>query len=181
LVINHLQQNFSLNSNNAVVFLYCDYQTEYSVIQLLEAILKQLAQHHLTSDVLDSLAKHKEKKSHPTVDELMVILQSEIKTYHHFFVVVDALDECSDRIRLDFVKRLQALSASIIITSQNLADISKAFKQEAHLEIIGKSEDMRAYIKDTIYNNETIYRLVNKAPPLWHVIAEKVVETAGGM
>ena len=181
MIINHLQQNFPVDGRNAVVFLYCDYQTKHSVIQLLEALLKQLAQHHLTSDVVDSLAEHKEKKTHPAVDELLLMLQAEIKTYQSFFIVVDALDECSDKIRADFIRKLQALAANVIVTSRNLADIAKAFEQEAHLEITGKNEDIRTYTRDTIYNNETLYRLVNKAPPLWTVIAEKVVAKAGGM
>jgi Cdc6-like AAA superfamily ATPase len=101
-VVDHLERNVldqSLGKNLAYVF--CDYKDEkaQSVDQLLGSLLQQLVQnnHELAGPLIALHEAHAEKKSLPSVDELVVVLQSVISTQTAVYIVIDAIDECLQR------------------------------------------------------------------------------------
>jgi len=96
ITINHLQESYCLE-DTAVVFIYLDYKAEHSAAQLTAALLKQLACQFLTTHSMNFLLEHKKTGSYPKGDELWGIFKSEVEKYLRVFIVVDALDECSEK------------------------------------------------------------------------------------
>jgi hypothetical protein len=100
IIINHLWQYFHSDDNITIAFIYFDYKIDYAVAQVIKALLKQLAQCHLVGSNIVSLKRLCDDVKHPTIEQLLHILYSKMKTYAHCFVVINALDECPDATRL---------------------------------------------------------------------------------
>ena len=56
-----------------VAFINYNYKAHYNVGQLLEAPLKQLAHHRLTSDSIESLQTDKDQRRRPSPNKLRAI------------------------------------------------------------------------------------------------------------
>jgi len=169
-----------------VVFIYCNYKAEYSVLQLLEALLKQLAHHRLTSDSIKALKTDKDLGRHPSLDKLMTVLEAEIKTYSRVFMVVDALDEYfPEEARNNLLERLRSLtkvpSAKLMITSRYIPSIESAICADIKLEIIALDNDVKALVEARISEDKMLERLVTRQPSIKEKVVRAVVEKAQGM
>ena len=174
--------------NDAVVtFIYCNYKAQYNVLQLLEALLQQLAFHRLTSDSTEFLIKHQDQGRRPSLDALMTILKAEIETYSNVFIVVDALDECfPEQAQQDLLERLQSLTvatpvAKLMVTSRYIPSIERAIHADVKLEIVATECDIRSHVEARIFKNHTLNRLITKAPSMTERVVRKVTDKAQGM
>jgi hypothetical protein len=170
------------------MFIYCNYKLQYSVLQLLEALLKQLALHRrLTSNSIEVLHnKHKKQGSRPSLDTLATIFRDELEAYSHAFIVVDALDECfPERAGLDLLARLQSLTvttpAKLMVTSRYIPSIESAILADVKLEITSMESDMISLVKARISEDKMLERLITKAPSMEEKVASVVVGKAQGM
>ncbi|KAJ7577221.1 hypothetical protein C8J56DRAFT_799083, partial [Mycena floridula] len=167
LIIDHLR----LSSNVAVVCIYCDYnqQNDQTPTQLLGSILGQLVEpresisHHLLSLHRTCMSQ----KRHPTIPELMDALRQEIPSYSSVYIVVDALDECSNKTQDLFVSTkpdggLRSLSdtVQILITSRNILSIAQALDGQTCLGIEAQDQDLHTYIKARIMEDKELKRLI---------------------
>jgi hypothetical protein len=187
IAINHLQELFKAHDDAAVVFIYCNYKMHYNVLQLLEALLKQLAFYHLTSGSIELLQKkHKERGCRPSLDTLTKLLETEIQTYSRIFIVVDALDECfPEHVQEGFLAKLRSLTvdstAKLMVTSRYIPSIELAIHADIRLEIIAMESDIISHVEARILENSMLKRLVTKPPSLEEKVVGTVVEKAQGM
>ena len=170
----------------AVVFVYCNYKAQHSVLQLLEALLKQLAHHRLTSDSIKSLKTDKDLGRRPSLDKLMTVLETEIKTYFRVFMVVDALDEFFlEEARNDLLEKLRFLtnipSAKLMITSRHIPSIERTICADIKLEIVALDSDIEALIEARISKDKMLERLVTREPSIKEEVIETVLKKAQGM
>jgi glycyl-tRNA synthetase alpha subunit len=77
--------------------------------------LKQLVQDHnaVYKDVKSRFKDHLDKGVRPTCQQILDALESVSGKFSKVFVVVDALDECSNETRAEFLIALQHLSRTI--------------------------------------------------------------------
>ncbi|KAJ7572885.1 hypothetical protein C8J56DRAFT_570417 [Mycena floridula] len=189
LIVDHLHS--MIIPDVAVVYIYCDYnrETEQTPTELLGSILKQLAETRETlSD--DLLALHKTCESHktrPTIPLLMAALQKEVQSYSRVYIVVDALDECSEAARSLFLSAeaddgLCSLSNTVrlLFTSRNILSIAQEFKGKTRLDISAHEEDLQTYIKGRILRDKRLNRLVNGDSVLETEIIDQVIMKAAG-
>lgn len=98
-VVDHLQKEFE-NQDIGILYLYCNYRRklEQTVLNLLGSLIQQMAQQRAgISPELEALyEKHVDRKSKPDLDEMVAILRSEAARFSKVFIVVDALDECTN-------------------------------------------------------------------------------------
>jgi NAD-specific glutamate dehydrogenase len=187
IVINHLRDLFKADENTAVVYIYCSYKAQYTVIQLLEALLKQLAFRRLTTNSVDLLQKEYMGRScRPSLDTLTAVLKTEIETYSCVFIVMDALDECfPEQVQVDLLETIQSLiitpHAKLLVTSRHIPSIKSAIHADIMLEIMAMERDVRSHVEARIYNNNTLKRLVTKAPSMEEKVVRTVVDKAQGM
>lgn len=162
IVINNLQTRFSDNTRIGVAYIYYNFQrkNEQGIDDILASVLKQLTQ-CLSSlpDSIKSLYKqHNTRRTRPSRNEILGLLQSVLPIYSRVFLVVDALDECraSDGCRKRFVSELFNLQIkfgiNIFATSRHIPEVLNHFKARLskEIEIRASPEDVTRYLEDRI-------------------------------
>ncbi|KAJ7589196.1 hypothetical protein C8J56DRAFT_722172, partial [Mycena floridula] len=177
----------------AVICIYCDYrqQQEQTPIQLLGSVLKQLVQQHLVlSDHL--LALHEtclSRGGHPSIAELFAALQTEVLLYSQVYIVVDALDECSESNQaqeLFFPTHPQGLWSlpdhiHLLVTSRDILSISQEFDNTPRISIKAHSKDLETYIRGRITTDIKLKKLVKDDSALATEIIDQIILKAAGM
>ncbi|KAJ7575737.1 hypothetical protein C8J56DRAFT_837861 [Mycena floridula] len=193
IIINHLRTTM-WRQDAAVIFIYCDYtrQAEQTATQLLGSILKQLVQHH-PSISNDLLILHKTCLSQgirPSVTDLISILRTEAMRYSHIYIVVDALDESSERhqtrevfFSTQFNHGLRSISEKVhvLITSRDIFSIGQEFQGEPRINIEAHNDDLQIYIMQRISNDTKLKRLIKGDTKLESEIVDQIILKAAGM
>ncbi|KAJ4194607.1 hypothetical protein NW759_016492 [Fusarium solani] len=156
IVVDDLDSRFRNDSKTGMAYIYCNFQRQYEqgIDHLLASILKQLAesQPSLLGSVKDLYDQHRVRRTRPSLDEILRVLQSVAATYSRVFVIVDALDECqaSGGCRTRFLSELFNLQArhgtNIFATSRFIPEIIEHFKASISLEIRASTNDVARYI-----------------------------------
>jgi hypothetical protein len=129
--------------------------------------------------------RHKKAGTRPILDELLGILRSENARFSKAFIVVDALDECSEvdgtRGRLLAALRTLTSTVNLLITSRDLASIAAEFRGSKRLDIYARDDDVRRYIEGRIPHESRLARHVDGHPMLQEEIVNKILESVHGM
>ncbi|KAJ7595991.1 hypothetical protein C8J56DRAFT_819421, partial [Mycena floridula] len=173
----------------AVICIYCDYkrQEEQTPTQLLGSVLKQLVQQH--SSISDHLVTLHKMGVHPSIAELFAALQTEVLLYSQVYIVVDALDECSESNQareLFFSSHSQGLwslpdHVHLLITSRDIPSISQELGSTPRISIEAHNEDLETYIRGRITTDYKLKRLVKDDITLVAEIIKQVILKAAGM
>ena len=112
VVVDYLQQNFAA-PDYGIAFIYCNYkeQNEQSLIDLISSLVRQLAiRLSMIPEEIDSLYRRYEEKENtrPNLSEYLELLNVVVDQYFVVFIIIDALDECSevDGTRSELVSQL---------------------------------------------------------------------------
>jgi Cdc6-like AAA superfamily ATPase len=158
IAIDHICRTLS-NDSITVAYMYCNYKSQdnQSAINILASLLKQLVQSLPVPDILRSLhKKHFAQDTRPSLDEIFDVLRSVCNEYVRVHIVVDALDECSNRNgeRNQLLTKLHKLrdetSICLLVTSRFIPEIEKEFKAARILEIRATDDDVRRYVAGQI-------------------------------
>ncbi|KAM0252823.1 hypothetical protein ACHAQJ_007562 [Trichoderma viride] len=155
IVVDYLNSNYN-DSKTGIAYIYCNFrkQEEQKIYDLLASVLKQLSESQpwLPESVRNLYNRHKAKRTRPSLDEILTVLQSVTMMYSRIFIVVDALDECHCRAR--FISELSNLQmrngANIFATSRINLDIKEKFKGNKEVEIRAHDEDVQRYLDSQI-------------------------------
>jgi hypothetical protein len=190
IVVNHLQ-SVNTDDSAAIACIYCNYKekTEQTFVNLIGSLLKQFLQERPT--IPDGVKRlyhgHYRRGIKPTRDEIIQALQSEIRSYSKTFLVVDALDECSDsEIWKGLLKELRSLYGNInlMITSRHLPAIEREFdrggmfSKSMRLEIRATDGDVRKYLEGQMFR---LASCVSKTMSLQEDIKNDIVKAVDGM
>lgn len=159
-MVDYLCSKFYNNTRIGVAYIYCNFkiQDEQKIDDLLASVLKQLAESllYLPESIKDLYNRHRVKRTRPSINEMLTVLQSVILLYSRIFIVVDALDECQEssgcRARLisELFNLQRSNGANIFTTSRFIPDIMDKFKGSREVEIRAHDEDVRKYLKSQI-------------------------------
>lgn len=169
--------------------MYCNYmeQDVQTPVNLLASIWRQLVYNKdsLPSDVEELYKSHRRQCTLPSLIEITKMLRSEIMRHSKVFVVIDALDECSEKnnSRATLLTTLRTLepTLNIMATSRFLENIRVEFQPMAQLEISASNKDVEMYVTERISREAQLSRFVEKDMALKKAIVEAVVETAQKM
>ncbi len=174
------------HSGNAVVFSYFDFQdsSKQQADTLLRAILAQLAARN--SEALKSLVElHNQCAGSRAAssDELLRAIAASLTYFPKTFIVVDAVDECSDRRLL--LKHLRAISelpnVHIAAFSRRETDIESALQgiaREIPLAAAAVDNDIAMYVKHRIESSDD---MAFWAPEDKNRVQENLTSKADGM
>ena len=99
IAVDHLWKTFQ-KDNIGIASVYCNYKSQESqtTTDLVAAILKQLVQERpLLGESVTALHKrHADRRTRPSLDELLTTLDSISSCYSKIYIVLDGLDECSN-------------------------------------------------------------------------------------
>jgi hypothetical protein len=188
IVVEDLITRFKNDDNIGVTYLYCNYrrQHEQKLEDLFASLLKQFVQERrsIPDSVKTLYNRHKNKRTRPSLDEILRILQSVVKVYSRVFIIVDALDECqiSDGCRQRFLSSLFNLQAkcgaNLFATSRPISSIKKEFKGNPMLEIRASEEDVRRYLEGHMFR---LPGFVVRSLELQEEIKTAIVKAVDGM
>jgi hypothetical protein len=173
----------------AVIYLYCSYKEEevQTPPNMLGSLLKQLVQRRsaLPDDVRGLYDKHIRRQTHPTLDELSLLLVQEASAYSLVFVVIDALDECPERgnKRASLLKEVHKLphNARILVTSRYSSTIQETFGNVPQIEIRATDHDIKQYVETRIGKETSLAKHCRASPALAEEITETIVQNSRGM
>jgi hypothetical protein len=148
---------------------------------IIASVLKQLIQ---TRDAVSTNTKsfhkrHQRLRTSPTLVEFTGALKYEISTFSKAFIIIDALDECSEDngTRSSLLSALRSLSGNIrvLVTSRDIPSINieQDFFGTRRLDIRAEENDMKKYIRSRIPRNYPA--------ELKQIVVDKVIENARGM
>jgi len=151
-IIDHLQNKFS-EEDIGIAFIYCNYkeQEEQTIGNLMRSLLQQLLQRRsLPAELYTLYQRHTIQKIRLTISESLELLHAELSRCSRAFIIVDALDECSDDngSRSALVEELFNLptTTSLMMTSRHVASIQAKLNQARRLEIRASDTDVRIYL-----------------------------------
>ncbi|KAK4112126.1 hypothetical protein N656DRAFT_768782 [Canariomyces notabilis] len=154
---------------------------------MLGSLLKQLVQRRsaLPDDVRGLYDKHIRRQTHPTLDELSLLLVQEASAYSLVFVVIDALDECPERgnKRASLLKEVHKLphNARILVTSRYSSTIQETFGNVPQIEIRATDHDIKQYVETRIGKETSLAKHCRASPALAEEITETIVQNSRGM
>lgn len=187
IAVDHIWKTFQGN-NAGVAYLYCNYkrQETQTTTALLAAILKQLVQERpLYGEPVATLHKrHADRRTHPSLDEIHTALNSVVNNYSKVYIIIDALDECtdSDGTRSDLLTILQNLQTkidiSLMATSRFDARIEHSFQGSPMLEVRACDSDVKRFVAGHL---RRLPKCVQRGPELRAEIQDRIVQAVDGM
>ena len=187
IVIKHLW-NQVRTDRIGIAYIYCDYlkHGEQTSLHLVGSLLKQLAeqQNPLSKSLKDYHDEHKRSNTHPTPARAFEVLKAECDSWSRIFIIVDALDECSekDATRQRLVEGLLSLQGSnrinILVTARPIPSILCEFDAWERLVIRANSADIQKYLLGQM---DRFSKLVVVGEDLQAQIISAIIDAADGM
>lgn len=175
-------------STDRYAYFYFDFSDaqKQTVSNMLCSFISQLSVTYL-SDKVDELYKRCNDGRHrPCVDDLVKILISLFSGSHRTYLIVDAMDECSERKQL--LTSLRAIiqptsvHGNVLLTSREEQDISERLtgvvSKSVDLDCGGLDSDIDRYIRKCL-DNDSDWQ--NDTSELKEEIREALVKRAHGM
>jgi hypothetical protein len=143
-------------NKEGVACLYCQYerQKDQTPHSLLAAALRQLADQCtlLPPSVKKLYDLHDTDKTHHSFDEISSVLTEVIQSFPQVFLVVDALDECSEKSCRELLSNLRDLQTKtagmkLLATSRHAVNFPRNFGECDTLEIKANKSDVEAVLE----------------------------------
>ena len=187
IAVDHIWKAFQ-GDNVGVAFIYCNYKRRetQTATDLLAAILKQLVQERpLYGEPVATLHKrHADRRTRPSLDEIRTALNSVLINYSKAYIIIDALDECtdSDGTRSELLTILRNLQAktdiSLMATSRFDARIEQSFQGSPMLEVRASDADVTRFVAGHL---RRLPKCVQRDPELQAEIQDRIVQAVDGM
>lgn len=156
IIVDHLQRRFKGDENVGVAFVYCEYKQRQrqTPSNLVSAIWRQLCQQRpaIAKAVQSRYDCHFRKQIALSLGDIESIAVEVAKSYTRVFLVIDALDECTDEgfNQTIFVQSLQTLKqgkVQILVTSRQAETL---LESDEKLEILATEEDLRKLVRKRV-------------------------------
>ena len=186
IIVDHLEQSFK-GEDIAITYIYCSYkeQEDQTTVNLIANLLRQLVQKTpvIANEIVSLYNDHIKRNTAPTLAEWSKMLQSEARRVSKVFIIIDALDECSQGTRNTFLAEIQKLHPTIhlMVTSRHIGSIEPEFEKAVCVEICANEGDVRRYLEDRIEREPRLVRNVKGVPALQETVINAIVKSAKGM
>jgi hypothetical protein len=187
VVINYLERTFK-QENVGIAYIYCTYREQNQTAgNLVASLLKQLIQQRpaIPGNIRDLYRHHRSRQTHPPLSEYSRLLQAELRHFLKVFIVIDALDECSEesRIREHFLAEVQKLlpMVRLLVTSRHILDIKHKFEGAARLGICASDGDLKRYLESRIESQHPLASYARTDPTLRSDVLTTIIKRAHGM
>ena len=186
IAIDHLGRLAQVDVGLAYVFCNYKSQVDQTLYTLLSALLKQLVQSRtdIAAPVTRVYDHHFKQKSKPSLDEIFTALSTVCSSHARVYVVVDALDECTDqdRTRNQLVEKLRELqtrtNVRLLFTSRFIPEITEKFRSTPVLKIRAREKDIQRFVADQIPH---LPSCIGRDDELTRTVQSKIVAAVDGM
>ena len=176
------------SDNIGIAYLFCSYkaQVDQTAPNLLAAVLKQLIQGRpdIATPVMHMHDRYLKEGAKPSLDELTQALLFVCSSLSVVYIVVDALDECTntDGVRRQLIDKMCNLQASrnvrLLFTSRFIPEVTQYFQSQPQLEVRANKEDVRLFIAGQI---PRLPNCIQRDEELKNAIQTNIAEAADGM
>ena len=180
-----------MSSSAIFTYIYCNYgrRKEQTTAALLSSLLlqalQQLKSESLPPDALSLYNSHKKYGTRPTSKELMDLLAKLTSSYDKFFVVIDALDECSESeeeaLRVLSMIRSVGPNVNILCSSRFSTTFEGYFSSAKVIEIFARDEDIQKFLNAEISQQPRLSKHVRVDPDLRKEIISSITGECQGM
>ncbi len=180
---------FTGNRDVATLCIYFNYQNQHeqTLNNTVASLLKQIIQSWTTvSEKAKSLHDaHSQLQTRPALSELQSMLESELNYFSKVYIVIDALDECTEaadtRTKLLTTVRSLNMDVNLLITSRPLDTIGTMLEGMPQLKIKAKSDDIRTYALARVSHDIPLVGRKDNDGQLQEEILKVVADKADGM
>ncbi|KAF2175434.1 hypothetical protein K469DRAFT_647119, partial [Zopfia rhizophila CBS 207.26] len=186
LVVDYLERNLALD-HVGIAYIYFNYkeQSEQTATNLIASLLQQLVRKDafVSEEITSLFHRHMQQLTRPTIAEWSMLLESQIGRFSRVFILIDALDECSESTRDEFLYEMQQLQPfiNLLITSRPISTIELELDGAARLGIHAADADIRRYLERRVKRERRLRRLLITDSALEETIVETIAENAKGM
>ncbi|RYP80241.1 hypothetical protein DL769_002543 [Monosporascus sp. CRB-8-3] len=154
IVVHDLTTRFQNDPAVNIAYIYCNFRRkdEQKIDDLLASVLKQLAENQtpLPRSVKDLYDRHKQKRTRPSLEEIMKVLFSVTAIFLLAQLYLDSLqDKTSPREMYNGLENLQKQAQSAVTEDQKLEVLAQAYK-DAMERIEGQREGFRSLAKKVL-------------------------------
>ncbi|KAI0885923.1 uncharacterized protein GGS22DRAFT_188212 [Annulohypoxylon maeteangense] len=186
-IIEQLRQEYR-NCDVGIAYIYFSYKDIeiQTPVNIMASILQQLVSRGpFSEDLQDLYAHHTKENTRPSAGDIVELLQSVVHSFSKVFVIVDALDECSDTddVRSTWITELRKLQhrMSILVTSRPIPDLEELLKDSIRITIEASSTDIRNYLQQRIESTSSMKKHLADEPALRETIISLILQKVKGM
>lgn len=193
-IIEHVLEQCVIDPSKVITYFYFDFNdTQRQRPELMiKSLIIQIA--HQTPRILPALEKlfssSEDGHRQPSIDSLLTTLQEMLKAFLESYVIIDALDECSEQPELlrllEIIAGWQLRGLHLMLTSRRERGIEASlspFVVEEYaicLEHQDIDQDIRAYVCQRLENDNALKKW-NKDPQIRQEIESALMNGARGM
>lgn len=150
---------------------------------LLAACCAQLAPQTLPETLVNLYRKHSAEKTRPNREEIFKAFESCVTQLRTTYLVIDALDECSEDVRDTLIEFFETLQKQIrlLVTTRPIDEILRQFRASPKVDIRARPSDLEKYIASRIESNRRLAGHVGDNASLTQDICDRVTTKADGM
>lgn len=155
---------------------------------MISSLLNQFIeeQEDFPAEVTALYETHKKYQTRPSFSECSTLLQSVVTAFSKVFIVIDALDECTEsgntkKSIIDATKSLLSKEAHIMVTSRKLPRIESLCKEWLQVEIMAKDRDIIQYLEAHIEDEGELGNVIQEHPEKRDSIITTIVQKSQGM
>jgi hypothetical protein len=189
VVIDYLGKKFH-GQTVGIGCIFCNHkeQQDQTASYLISSLLNQFIeeQEDFPAEVTALYETHKKYQTRPSFSECSTLLQSVVTAFSKVFIVIDALDECTEsgntkRSIIDATKSLLSKEAHIMVTSRKLPQIESLCKEWLQVEIMAKDQDIIQYLEAHIEDEGELGNVIQEHPEKRDSIITTIVQKSQGM
>jgi Cdc6-like AAA superfamily ATPase len=193
-ILENVFQYCADDPGKVVAYFYFDFNDQEKQIPelMVRSLISQLSQQCVKIPVvLETLFSSCENRQrHPSLDDFLQVLQYMIQEFPRSYIILDALDECTNRAELmDVLKSMtewRLEQCHILVTSRQERDIKSSLedlvdKQHIiHLQSKSVDQDIHTYIRQRLSHDKNLEKW-QKDCDIRQAIEEALLKGAHGM
>jgi hypothetical protein len=185
-VINQLRVLFP-HYDVGIAFIYFEHRQTWKPEDFLGSLLADItrrAWNTVSPKLIELYKKHRGENSRPSFDDVSQLLLSESNQFSKLFIVIDAVDECSDaKILVKLLKelaKLQPILRLLVTGRPNIRTVEAVYPDCTLLRIKANEEDLRIYLDGRINDAETLKSYFDEDLNET-VVKDRIIQKADGM
>ena len=181
-IIQDVVSHFQSEPTTAVVYFYFDFNDldKQHTKNLISSLIVQLSAQspHLPDSLQSAYSRSQNGQKQPTIEDLTILLRQMLKIFKGTYILLDALDECTDREELlEFIEALMEWNIQdlhVLATSRKENDIATSLEPLVTLQQGIQSAlvnaDIRIHIMERLSSDPKLKK--------WPVDVQKEIEDA---
>jgi Cdc6-like AAA superfamily ATPase len=193
-ILQNILQYCANDPGKVVAYFYFDFNDtqkqspELMIRSLVSQMSQQCVKIPTTLETLFSSCENGQRQ--PSLDGLLEVMHYMMQEFPETYIVLDALDECTDRTELmailERITRLKLEGSHLLVTSRKERDIESSLETivDTQNTICLQSElvdrDIRTYVRQRLSDDKSLSKW-QKDPDIRHEIEMTLVKGAQGM